>query len=712
MSELVDILVVDDERINLKLIEGILKGYDLNLVLALSGREALKLVEKYDFAVALLDVMMPGMDGFELAETLRKNQKTRNLPVIFITAISKEQRNVFHGYELGAVDYLFKPVEPEILRSKVTIFAELHRNKRNLEATTRRLSKTVQALEESQSALQKSEQRYRMVADFNYDWESWIDPEGLPIYISPACERISGYNRDEYMTDPTLFERIIHHDDLPVWRNYMADSSIGEEQGIDFRIHHKNAREKWVSLIKHEIFDDEGNSLGVRTNVRDVTARKRMEDQLKYTSLHDPMTGLANRALFLDRVERAIEQARGRGKSFSVLFINLDRFQTLNDHYGHTFGDIVLMNVGRQLRRKVDSVNTVARFGGDEFVILFEGLQDDTAVDESVHKVQKLFNDSREIEGVEFLLTASMGYDTAINGEAQKDELVNNAQLAMYNAKRRGKNLCVKYEPEMRRGVINVQAIEGQLKQAIENREFEPYYQPIINLADGSIYGFEALARWNHPERGMVSPGEFIPIAEDTGLISDLGAYILEDACSTLNGWRNEYKQAGQMTMAVNISARQFAEASLGSRVEAILDRSGLPPNMLKLEITETVVMLDAMESVNRLNFLKSLGVLLSIDDFGTGYSSMSYLQKFPMDQLKIDLSFVQRMEKSTENVEIVRAIINMAHSLRLRVVAEGIETQRQRDLLYSLQCDYGQGYLYSKPLPKSEMEDFIRNHG
>lgn len=712
MIELVDILVVDDERINLKLIEGILKEFNLNLVLTTSAKDALKQVENHDFAVALLDVMMPGMDGFELAETLRESSKTRNIPIIFITAISKEQRNVFHGYELGAVDYLFKPVEPEILRSKVNTFADLHRHKRTLEATTKRLSKTIDALEESQEALQKSEQRYRMVADFNYDWESWIDPDGVPIYISPACERISGYGREDYLKDHTLLERIIHHDDVPVWNNYMADSSTGDEQAIDFRIHHKNAREKWVSLIKHNIFDDDGKPLGVRTNIRDVTSRKRMEDQLKYASLHDPMTGLANRALFLDRVGRAIEQAKGKGKIFSVLFINLDRFQALNDHYGHSFGDIVLMNVGRQLRKQVNSVNTVARFGGDEFVILFEGLKDAKEAEMNIGNIQKLFQEARQIEDVEFLLTASMGFDTAVNGDADKDELVNNAQLAMYNAKRRGKNLCIKYEPAMRRDVINVQAVEGELKQAIENREFEPYFQPIVNLADGSIYGFEALARWNHPERGMVSPGEFIPIAEDTGLISDLGAYILEDACSTLNQWRDIFPQANNMTMAVNVSARQFAEATLVSRVESILDRSGLPPNMLKLEITETVVMLDAMESVNRLNFLKSLGVMLSIDDFGTGYSSMSYLQKFPMDQLKIDLSFVQRMEKSTENIEIVRAIINMAHSLRLKVVAEGIETERQRDLLYSLQCDYGQGYFYSKPLPKSEIVHFIKNNG
>ncbi len=709
MREIVDVLVVDDERINLKLIEGILKGYDLNLVLASSGREALALIPQHDFAVALLDVMMPGMDGFELAEKMRGDDEAGDIPLIFITAISKEQRHVFRGYELGAVDYLFKPVEPEVLRGKVNTFAELHRHKRSLEDTTKELSRTIEALEDSQQALRKSEQRYRMVADYNYDWESWIDPDGLPIYISPSCERISGYPPEMFFEDPGFIERIIHHDDLPAWNTYMSDDSTGEEQGIDFRINHKSAREKWVSLIKHSISDENGQPLGIRVNIRDVTSRKRMEEQLKHTSLHDSLTGLATRPLFLDRVSRAIERAEGEGKSFAVLFINLDRFQALNEHFGHSFGDQVLKNVACLIKGSIRSVDTAARFGGDEFAILFEELQDMKEASVLVNNVHLVFAKQEDIDGVEYPLTASLGFDTAQNGEADKDVLVNNAQLAMFKAKARGKNLCVKYEPNMREGVVNVLAVENEMKRALNAEEFEAFYQPIVNLADGSLYGFEALARWIHPERGLVSPGEFIPVAEETGLISELGEYILEDACTTLNGWRQKFPAAKQYTMSVNISARQFSESTLVNRVESILAHSGLPANMLKLEITETVVMLDAMESVNRLNLLKSLGLMLSIDDFGTGYSSMSYLQKFPMDQLKVDLSFVQRMEKATENIEIVRAIINMAHSLRLRVVAEGIETERQRDLLYSLQCDYGQGYLYSKPLPKNEMEEFIK---
>lgn len=706
----IDILVVDDERINLKLIEGILKGDDLNVVVASSGPEALKKLKNRDFAVALLDVMMPGMDGFELAEELRSTEAARNVPIIFITAISKEQRHVFRGYELGAVDYLFKPVEPEILRGKVSIFADLHRKKRSLEETTERLESSIAELEESRIALENSEQRYRMVADYNYDWESWVDPDGQSIYVSPSCERISGYDANRFLEDAEFFQRLIHPDDLPVWDNFMQDHSEDSGEELDFRIYHKNARVKWVSLVKNAIEDEEGKSLGIRMSLRDVTNRKQMEEQLKYSTLHDPLTGLPNRALFLDRVGRAVDRSKRKQHYFAVLFINLDRFQVFNDHYGHSVGDKILVGVGARLSMAVRTVDTVARFGGDEFVILIEEMVRKTDVTDLVKGVQDAFSEPIEIDGVEFNVTASMGLDVTKNGDGDRDALVHNSQLAMYKAKEGGKKRYVVYNKKMREGVINVLAVENDLQRALKAREFEAYFQPLVNLADGSLYGFEALARWNHPTRGMVSPGEFIPVAEETGLIVELGAQILEDACSTLNSWRDKFPLANDLTMAVNISAKQFGESTLVPEVKKILDKSGLPPQYLKLEITETVVMLDAMESSNRLNLLKSLGILLSIDDFGTGYSSMSYLQKFPMDQLKVDLSFVQRMEKGPENIEIVRAIVNMAHSLRLRVVAEGIETERQRDLLYSLQCDYGQGYLYSKPLQRKDAEEFVKD--
>ncbi|BCS87086.1 two-component system response regulator [Pseudodesulfovibrio sediminis] len=710
MIDIVDVLIVDDERINLKLVEGILKGHDINLVQASSGPEALKTFAEHDYAVALLDVMMPGMDGFTLAEELRSSEATKTIPIIFITAISKEQRHVFRGYEIGAVDYLFKPVEPEILRSKVSIFAELHRKKRSLEKASHRLETTVAELEASKAALEASEQRYRMVADYIYDWESWIDGDGKLIYISPSCERISGYPPARFLEEPNLLQKIIYRDDLPGWVSFMEDDTVSGEESLEFRIYHQSSKTRWVSLAKHCISDKHGAPLGVRTSVRDITNRKRMERQLEHTALHDLLTGLPNRVLFLDRLSQATERSTRAKEYYAVLYINLDRFQAVNDHYGHSVGDKLVIEVGNALKRIVRPTDTVARFGGDEYGVLLEGLAKKSDAYRLVETVHAMFGKAFVIDDITFSVSASIGYEIALNGDMDTEDIVHNAQVAMNKAKEDGKNRIVAYEQKMREGIVNVLAVENDLKRALKAREFQAYYQPIVNLADGTLYGFEALARWIHPERGMVNPGEFIPVAEDTGLIVELGSQILEQACTTMNQWREKYPIANNLTVAVNISAKQFAESSLPTEVEDILQRSGLPSDNLKLEITETVVMLDAMKSVNQLNFLKSLGVMLSIDDFGTGYSSMSYLQKFPTDQLKIDLSFVQRMEKAPENIEIIRAIVNMAHSLRLRVVAEGIETERQRDLLYSLQCDYGQGYLYSRPLPEKEAEDFVKN--
>jgi len=710
MSDIVDVLVVDDERINLKLVEGILRGQDLNLMMATSGSEALKMLPDHDFAVALLDVMMPGMDGFELAERIRSSEATRNTPIIFITAISKEQRHVFHGYELGAVDYLFKPVEPEILRGKTNIFAELHRHKRSLMETTRRLEATVEELKASQEALARSEERYRMVADYNYDWESWIGPNGNLRYISPSCERISGYPPERFLEQPDLMQRIVHQDDLNRWAQFMHDDTVGDEESLDFRINDIKARTKWLSLIRHTLFSDEGAPLGTRLSMRDITNRKLIESKLKHSAFHDTLTGLPNRGLFLERLGRAAERCARTNEFFAVLFINMDRFQAVNDHYGHSVGDKLMVRLGVKLQQTVRSIDTVARFGGDEFGVLLEDIPRKSEARAIIRQVFNAFKDPVEVDGIPFTLSASIGYDIGSGTAAEPEEIVHNAQVAMNEAKEEGKNRIVAYDKRMREGMVNVLAVENELKRALEAREFTAHYQPIVNLADGSLYGFEALARWEHPDRGLVTPGEFIPVAEETGQIVTLGAQILEEACTAMQEWTRRYPGAEKLTMAVNISAKQFSESSLADYVEGILERTGMPPGRLKLEITETVVMLDALKSVNQLKSLKNLGILLSIDDFGTGYSSMSYLQKFPTDQLKIDLSFVQRMESTPENIEIVRAIVNMAHSLRLRVVAEGIETERQRDLLYSLQCDYGQGYLYSRPLPKGEAEDFVKD--
>ena len=688
MASKVKILIVDDDRVNLKVLEGMLRGLDAEFHSVLSGEEALKAAAENEYALVLLDVMMPGIDGFKTAELLRNMETNRDLPIIFVTAISKEQRHVFKGYELGAVDYLFKPVEPEILQSKVRVFLDLFLQREELK---------------------RSEERYRTVADYNYDWELWFSPEGEMLYCSPSCERISGYTVQQVMENKDIFHTLIHKEDYEGWKRFMSDELRVDGDSYDFRIQRKDGQEHWLSQVKFEVRVPDGRSLGLRCSLRDITSRKEMEIQLRHQALHDPLTDIANRNLLMDRIGRAMDRTRRHGSlHFAVIFLDLDRFKVINDSLGHLFGDTLLVDVSRRLQECVRAMDTVARFGGDEFVLLLEELEAPREAFSVVHRVLEALREPFIINGHEVQTTVSLGVVLdAQEGDAPQD-LLQKANIAMYRAKESGRDRFDIYNDQMLQQAVDLMSLERDMRHAVANRQFQVYFQPIIALNDNRLVGFEALARWNHPERGFVSPATFIPIAEENGQIIELGRWILEEACRILAKWGRNRKCARGLQLSVNISARQFRNNDLVRDVTEALRKARLKPEQLKLELTEGTVMEDVESSLNRLQQLKSEGVSLSMDDFGTGYSSMSYLQKFSLDQLKIDISFVRRILDAPQNTEIVRAIINLAHSLRLDVVAEGIEQEEQAKLLNSLQCDLGQGYFYSKPMPADQAEVFL----
>ncbi|MDD4731271.1 MAG: EAL domain-containing protein [Desulfovibrio sp.] len=688
MYENAKILIVDDDRVNLKVLEGMLRGLGADIHLALSGEDALELAREHDFVLVLLDVMMPGIDGFQTAEQLRSREGTEDIPIIFVTAISKEQRHVFKGYELGAVDYLFKPVEPEILQSKVRVFLDLYAQRQ---------------------ALQASEERYRTVADYNYDWEIWFSPGDEILYCSPSCERISGYSAQEIMESGDIFRTIIVDEDYESWRHFMADEMRVDGDSLDFRVVRKDGKEIWLSQVKFEVRKEDGRSLGLRCSLRDITVRKKMELQLRHQALHDPLTELANRTLLMDRVARAMERARRHEDfHFALVFLDLDRFKVVNDSLGHIFGDSLLVEVSRRLWKCVRGMDTVARFGGDEFVLLLEELEVPREAFTVIRRVLDALRDPFQIEGHQVQTTVSIGVVLDAQEGDRPSDLLQKANIAMYRAKESGRDRFDIYNERMLQQAVDLMHLENDLRKAVLHREFRVFYQPIVSLEDGSLAGFEALVRWDHPDRGLVSPGEFIPLAEETGLIIDLGRQVLEEATRAMARWTRIHPQAADLQLSVNISARQFRNNDLVSDVIEALRKSGLEPDRLKLEITESTVMDDVETSLLRLERLKEEGIRISMDDFGTGYSSMSYLQKFPLDQLKVDLSFVRRILDSTENAEIVRAIITLAHSLRMMVVAEGIEMEEQAALLHSLHCELGQGYLYSPPVPAERAEAFL----
>jgi diguanylate cyclase (GGDEF)-like protein len=440
----------------------------------------------------------------------------------------------------------------------------------------------------------------------------------------------------------------------------------------------------------------------------EVTERKIAEAKLIHDAFHDSLTGLPNRALFIERLGRVIEQTkRFKDYFFAVLFLDLDRFKVVNDSLGHLLGDQLLIKFARRLEIYLRSVDTVARLGGDEFVILLHGIQSINCAIQIADRIQKELTLPFDLNGYEVFISTSIGIALSTTGYDQPEEILRDADTVMYRAKALGKARYEVFDKDMHARAVTLLQLENDLRRSLERQELQVHYQPVVSLKTGRINGFEALVRWQHPHRGLVSPVEFIPIAEETGLIIPIGYWVLCEACRQISAWQ-EYYQASPLTISVNFSGKQFSQPDLIKQIDQILQETGLDGKSLKLEITESVLIENAESAAAMFLHLKSLGVQVHIDDFGTGYSSLSYLHRFPIDGLKIDRSFVSRMGVNNENSEIVKTIMTMAHNLGMSVIAEGIETAEQLTQLRALQCEYGQGYFFSKPLKPEAAAAFI----
>jgi len=447
------------------------------------------------------------------------------------------------------------------------------------------------------------------------------------------------------------------------------------------------------------------------------------QERLLHDALHDHLTGLPNRALFMDRVSHARSHTARRPQTFAVLFVDLDRFKTVNDSLGHTVGDCLLLEIARRLREATagndaaphvpglddrhGSDSTLARLGGDEFTVLLENIRDASDAVRIAERLLETIAAPVRLEGTDIFATASIGIAVSTSGHGGAEELVRDADTAMYRAKAMGGNRYAVFDATMHRGAVERLQLETALRRAIERDEFEVYYQPIVHLGDSRLTGFEALVRWNHPEQGFLSPAAFIPVAEDTGLIAHIDRWVLRAACQAAREWHTRFPHDSPLTVSVNISARSFAQPDLVRHVTHTLQETGLEPNCLRLEITEGAAMADAERARAVLMDLKALGVRLSLDDFGTGFSSLSYLQRFPVDTLKIDQSFIARIDQH-DCREIIRTMLNLARTLRLDVVAEGTETSSQVDFLESLDCGFGQGYFFSRPIPADVVDGLL----
>ncbi|MDQ7834797.1 MAG: EAL domain-containing protein [Humidesulfovibrio sp.] len=704
--ETVDVLAVDDEQVNLLLLSGLLRRQGVNVVTARSGFDALKLTQKHDFALILMDVMMPGMDGFTTAERIRADETTRHIPIIFVTAISKEQRHVFKGYETGAVDYLIKPFEHDILKSKVQVFVEMHRQRMALKQAGAALERTVAELRASAIALGDSRARFQSLFTSMFNGFMLLacegcEPQRLATWrlseLNAAMEQIFELPR-ETLLDKTLGEALPNLEGY--WNDFLLQvARSGQPAQFEG---YMGQLKSWLRVSAYV----PGPDL-LALVAEDITARRQAEETLHERTFQDPLTGLANRALFLNRLDQAMERSRRRlNYQYAVLFLDLDSFKPINSSLGYAAGDQVLRTVAERIQSIARGLDTVARCGPDEFGVILEELKTSGEALRVARRIGQELSRTLEMDGHQLHFTASMGVVLGPSEYAQPEELLQDAALAMEHARALGGGKIKVFKWAMRKRAQYTLTVHQSLHNALEREEFRLHYQPIFNLASNTLAGFEALIRWQVGDR-LVPPNDFIPHAEQTGLIVPIGAWALVEACREAARWEQNYSLPKNFSIAVNLSARQFAQPDLLRYLARALDETGLDPGRLKVEITETLVMQNPESMVHKLRGLREMGTKVSIDDFGTGYSSLAYLQRFPINTLKIDRSFVSDMD-AFENLVIVRTIVSLAHNLGLDVVAEGIETQRQRDFLADLSCEFGQGYLFSKPLPQDRALEML----
>jgi diguanylate cyclase (GGDEF)-like protein/PAS domain S-box-containing protein len=569
--------------------------------------------------------------------------------------------------------------------------------------------------------LAERDQLFQLITENAADMIAVVDGAGQRIYNSPAYEHVLGYSAEELRTTSSIEQ--VHPDDRArVLEAAHKARATGQGQRLEYRIRHKDGSWRILESTASAVRGPKGKTEKLVIVNRDISERKRAEEMLAHNAFHDGLTNLPNRALFLDRLQRAFALSkRHTDYKFAVLFIDVDEFKVFNDSLGHTVGDEVLVQIGQRLTaslREVDTISrpqvgdsakddTLARVGGDEYTVLLEDIRNPSDAIRVAERLQTRLAIPFTVHGYEIVVTASVGIALSTAVCAHAEDLLRDANIAMYRAKRTGKARCEVFDTAMHSGAVRRLELETELRKALEIGEFRTHYQPIISMKSGRITGFEALTRWQHGQR-LLAPAEFIAVADETGLIIPMNRLLLREACEQLRCWHALFPAEPPLTMSVNITSKEFAFPQLAKGIGETLKQTGLDPNCLQLEITETIAMGDPERAASVLSELKALGVRLSVDDFGTGYSSLSRLQQFPVDSLKIDRAFISHMDSDAESHKIVQIIIMLAQNLGLVTIAEGTETEEQVNQLKALDCGFAQGYFFSKPSDHVTISDLL----
>jgi diguanylate cyclase (GGDEF)-like protein/PAS domain S-box-containing protein len=536
------------------------------------------------------------------------------------------------------------------------------------------------------------------------------DPLNLRvIYINNAFLKVTGYRAGEVIgrSGDLLLGEETAQSELSLMREHLAK---GDSAKAELLLYRKDGTTFWADINTVPIRNEHGQLTHFVSVMREATERKQAEEQLRRNAFHDSLTGLPNRLMFMERLAQTVDYIQqDPGFQFALLFLDLDRFKVINDSLGHLIGDQLLVAIARRLESCLHRSDLVARLGGDEFTILLEDIHDVGEATKVADRIHRALAQPFNLSGHEVFTSVSIGIAMSSSMDLTRaEDLLRGADIAMYRAKAQGKSCHEVFTNEMHQNVMTLMEMENDLRRAIERQEFQLFYQPIVSLSSGRVAGFEALVRWQHPEKGFISPGEFIALAEETGLIIPLGHWVLNEACTQLRKWQVKFSHHLPLSVSVNLSSRQFTQPNLPEQIGAILESTRLSPNLLKLEITESAIMENTESAMAMLMKIKAMGIQLSVDDFGTGYSSLGYLYRFPMDLLKIDRSFISRVDVDGEKLELVRTITTLAWNLGMDVIAEGVETTKQLAQLKALKCEYGQGNLFSAALCVTEMEAFL----